>query len=50
VRYVDEHRDLLEEDPAALSCIMDVVDAFVDAGWPRWIDVVFKLDTIYRGD
>jgi hypothetical protein len=50
IRYIDEHRGLLEADPTALAELMDIVDAYVDAGWPRWIDVVFKLDAIYRGD
>lgn len=49
VRFIDGHRGLLESDRECLAAVMDVVDAFVDAGWPRWIDVIFKLDQIYRG-
>jgi hypothetical protein len=48
LRYIREHRGLLSTDPAALSGIMDIVDVFVDAGWPQWIDVFFELDRIYR--
>jgi hypothetical protein len=48
MRYVREHRGLLEADRDCLAAVMDVVDAFVDAGWPGWIDVVFELDHIYR--
>jgi hypothetical protein len=50
VRYIDGHRGLLESDRACLAGVMDIVDSFVDAGWPQWIDVIFKLDNIYRGD
>jgi len=48
LRYIREHRGLLSTDLAALSGIMDIVDVFVDAGWPQWIDVFFELDRIYR--
>jgi hypothetical protein len=46
--YIRENRGLLSSDPTALSTLMDIVDAFVDAGWPEWIDVILELDLVYR--
>jgi len=48
LRYIREHRGLLATNPSALSGIMDIVDLFVDAGWPQWIDVFYELDRVYR--
>ena len=48
MRYVFEHRGLLESDRGCLAAVMNVVDSFVTAGWPKWQDVVRALDSIYR--
>lgn len=48
MRYVQHHRGLLEGDRESLAAIMDVVDVFVSAGWPKWIGIVAELDGIYR--
>lgn len=48
MRYVNDHRGLLESDEQCLSALMDVVDAYIDAGWPDWLDVINELDNIYR--
>ncbi len=49
-RYVRSYRGLLETDRECLAAVMDVVDAYVDAGWPQWIEVVTELDSIYRSE
>jgi hypothetical protein len=46
--YVERHRGLLTGDRDALQVVMDTIDAFADAGWPEWIDLVFTMDGIYR--
>ncbi len=46
--YIREHRALLAGDPAAVGGVLDVVDAFVDAGLPQWLDIIFELDRVYR--
>lgn len=48
VEYVANHRGLLEAQGDSLKSVMDIIDMFVDAGWPQWIDIVFDLDRIYR--
>ena len=48
MRFITQHRALLESNREALAGLMDVVDAFAAAGWPQWIDVAFELDAIYR--
>jgi hypothetical protein len=48
LRFIREQRGHLSTEPSALSNVMDIVDVFVDAGWPQWIDVFFELDRIYR--
>jgi hypothetical protein len=46
--YIREHRALLAGDPAAVAGVLDVVDAFIDAGLPQWLDIIFELDRVYR--
>lgn len=48
LHYIRGYRGLLSMELSALSQIMDIVDLFVDAGWPQWIEVFFELDRIYR--
>jgi hypothetical protein len=48
MRYIRQHRALLESNRDALAGLMDVVDAFAEAGWPQWIDVAFELDALYQ--
>jgi len=50
MQYVAQHRGLLQGDPDCLRSVMNIIDAFVDAGWPHWIDVIFELDSIYRAE
>ena len=46
--YIREHRALLAGYLAAVGGVLDVVDAFVDAGLPQWLDIIFELDRVYR--
>lgn len=48
--YAGEYRTLLSDDPQTLEAILDIVDLFVDAGWPAWIDVILELDRVYRDE
>jgi len=34
-RYLADHRDLFREDPDLRANLMDVLDIFVEAGWPQ---------------
>jgi hypothetical protein len=47
-RLITRHRGMLEQDRICLSALMDIIDTFVNAGWPRWFDTVFELDYMYR--
>ena len=44
---VADHRDAVQdEDPA--KHLLEILDAFVEAGWPEALDLVCRLDEIYR--
>jgi hypothetical protein len=47
-RYLAEYRELLEEDAEARKALLDMLDVFARAGWPRLRRLVLRLDQIYR--
>ncbi len=46
-RYLAEYREVLQQDAHALRLIIEVVDHFVDAGWPAAWQLVYRLDTAF---
>lgn len=46
-RLLADHREVLQ-DPVCLAAIREILDLFIDAGWPRAHRLVFRLDEIYR--
>ena len=42
-----DHRSEIQ-DPASISCLLNLLDAFVEAGWPDALQLVWRLDEIYR--
>lgn len=46
-RLLADHRELLQ-DPECLAAVREILDLFIDAGWPRAHRLVFRLDEIYR--
>jgi hypothetical protein len=47
-RFLADHRDLFQRDAALRSKLMDVLDLFVEAGWPQAHHLTFRLDEAFR--
>ena len=42
-----DHRSEIQ-DAASIDCLLNLLDAFVEAGWPDALQLVWRLDEIYR--
>ena len=42
-----DHRDKVQED-SSINDLLLILDAFVEAGWPEALNLVWRLDEIYR--
>jgi hypothetical protein len=42
-----DHREQVQED-ASIKNLLELLDAFVEAGWPEALNLVWRLDEIYR--
>jgi hypothetical protein len=47
-RYLAEHRTLLREDAECRQTLIDILDIFVQAGWPTARRLAYRLDEIFR--
>ena len=47
-RYLAEYRPLLRSDEESRKTLVDVLDIFVQAGWPSARRLVYRLDEIFR--
>lgn len=47
-RYLRDHRDVLEGEPAAQEALVDILDAFVGVGWPTARRLAYQLDELFR--
>ncbi len=45
---IECHRGRLAGDRETLQVVVDTIDAFADAGWPEWIELVLTMDGIYH--
>jgi hypothetical protein len=46
-RYLAEYREVLQQDVVALHLIIQVLDHFVEAGWPTAWQLVYRLDQLF---
>jgi hypothetical protein len=46
-RYLAEYREVLQQDATALQLIIQVLDHFVEAGWPAAWQLVYRLDQLF---
>jgi hypothetical protein len=46
--YLAEHRSLLQNDPQSRSELVDILETFVDAGWPSARRLSYRLEEIFR--
>ncbi len=47
-QYLADHRTLLREDDECRLALLDLLDVFVEAGWPRAHQLTILLDQIFR--
>jgi hypothetical protein len=47
-RYLAEYRTLLREDEECRRILVEVLDVFVDAGWPSARRLTYRLEEIFR--
>jgi len=47
-RYLAEYRPLLRENIECRNILIDILDIFVKAGWPRARRLTYRLEEIYR--
>jgi hypothetical protein len=42
-----DYRDAVQDDNSVKS-LLTILDAFVEAGWPQALNLVWRLDELYR--
>jgi hypothetical protein len=47
-RYLAEYRPLLGEDDECRKTLLEILDIFVQAGWPRARRLTYRLEAIFR--
>ncbi|MHB8386397.1 NACHT domain-containing protein [Metallibacterium sp.] len=47
-RYLAEYREVLQTDPECRHVLMEILDAFVEAGWPSARQLTYRLDEIFK--
>lgn len=47
-RYLAEYRAVLQADPECRQALMEILDAFVEAGWPSARRLTYRLDEIFQ--
>jgi hypothetical protein len=47
-RYLADHRFLLREDANCRRGLLDILDTFVEAGWPAARQLTYRLEEIWR--
>jgi hypothetical protein len=47
-RYLAEYAELLANNDACRTAVLDVLDIFVSAGWPQAVQLTYRLSDAYR--
>ncbi|WP_185747572.1 AAA family ATPase [Thermus tengchongensis] len=47
-RYLAEYRSLLRDNPECRRTLVEILDGFVQAGWPRARQLAYRLEEIFR--
>ncbi|RKZ01487.1 MAG: hypothetical protein DRQ10_01980, partial [Candidatus Hydrothermota bacterium] len=47
-RYLADYRNLLQKDAECQRALIDILDIFVKAGWPKAWRVAYRLEEIFR--
>ena len=48
-QYLAEERSMFRDDDEVLETLMDLLDMFVEAGWPKAMLLTYRLDEAVRG-
>ncbi len=46
-RYLADYRDLLEGDDACRDAVVEILDLFIEAGWPEALRLAFRLGDLF---
>ena len=47
-RYLADYRDLLESDEECRDAVVEILDLFIEAGWPEALRLAFRLGDLFR--
>jgi hypothetical protein len=47
-RYLAEYRSVLRDDPECLQTLLEILDLFVEAGWPSARRLTYRMEEIFR--
>jgi hypothetical protein len=47
-RYLADYRDLLETDDDCRDGVVEILDLFIEAGWPEALRLAFRLGDLFR--
>ena len=47
-QYLAERRELFRNNAALRNTLLDVLDRFVEAGWPKATRLTFRLSEVFR--
>lgn len=47
--YIADHRSLFQRNPECLRVLREIMEVFMDAGWPSARSLSYRLDEIFRG-
>lgn len=47
-RYLAEYRIVIRENPECQNALLEILDIFVEAGWPNARKLTYRLEEIYR--
>lgn len=48
-QYLAEQRSLFRDNSQMINALMDLLDIFVEAGWPKAMLLTYRLDEVMRG-
>jgi hypothetical protein len=47
-RYIADYRSLFRDDAECRDALIEVLNIFVQAGWPEAMDLTSRLDQVFR--
>ena len=47
--YIADHRSIFQQNPECLRILREIMEVFMEAGWPSARNLSYRLDEIFRG-